>query len=206
VERRFGYKVLDANGGAIHGRGQWKLPQGRKFGEWMPLIADPVLCRRGYHFCRDATDLLAWLGDTVWIVEVRGAVVEGDNKAVAAEARLIRKVKTWDERTARLFACACAKHVLKHADPKFVDVKTLKKTIRVAELFALGKATEDERSAARSAAESVARIAAESAAESVARIAAESAVRSAAESAVRSAEKKWQARKLAQMLSIKVRP
>jgi len=85
-----------------------------------------------------------------------------------------------DDKTKRLFAVHCAREALKNIknpDPR------ISACIEVVERFANGQATEEERSAAESAAWSAARSAAWSAAESAAWSAAESAARSAAWSA-----------------------
>jgi len=202
-----GYKVLNADGAAFHGgSGQWHLPRGSKPGKWMPKIDDIEPCERGYHFCRNESDLLTWLGPTIWVVEASGKIIDCDDKAVAERARLIKPVTAWNDRTARLFACACAKRALKYADPKHVE--TLRNTIKVAEAFANGKATDGERDAARGAAWDAAWAAVWDAASDAARGAAWAAARAAARDAAGAAagvaasdaERKWQVRKLKQLL------
>src|SRR5690606_19794656 len=102
------YKVLRADGTPCHGgTSRWHLPTADGPGEWMPAIPDPVPCRRGYHLCRDAADLLAWLGPTIWVAEAAGAVIAHRDKVVVERARLLRRLP-WDERTAREFAADCA--------------------------------------------------------------------------------------------------
>ena len=134
------YKVLDEHRNPIHGGiGRWA------YRKWMPHIDNIEACRRGYHVCREH-DLVLWLGPTIWEVEIKGDVIELHDKVVASDARLVRKVQTWNKRTARLFACDCAEHVLNYADTKHVGI--LKNTIRVARRYANGKATDEERAAA----------------------------------------------------------
>ena len=101
------YKVLNENRRPIHGgNGQW-LPAG----EWMPPIENIVLCERGYHVC-NREELVLWLGPAIWTVETRGEHAEANDKQVWSEARLVRKLETWNSRTQRLFASDCAEHVL----------------------------------------------------------------------------------------------
>ena len=119
----------------------------------MPPIADIELCIRGYHLCRES-DLVRWLGPTIWEAEWRGDIIEGDDKVVVSEARLIRECEGWNERTARLFACDCAERVV-HLNPD----PRVRECIAVARRYADGEATDVELAAARAAAW-VARVAA----------------------------------------------
>ena len=193
-------------------------------GIWQPKVSvDP--CYSGYHLCR-AQDLIYWLNDEIWEAEGRGEPTICNDKVVFPEARITRRVKTWDETTARLLACWCARKCWSN----LTDERS-KNAIRVAERFAKGKATMAELSAAWSAAWSAAESAAESAARSAAwsaAAAAESPARSAAWSAARSAARSaaaaaaaaesaarsaaWsaaesaQTKKLLKMLKIEVKP
>ena len=160
------YKVLDENGNSTNGGSAvWSLPvkndDGWEPGEWMPAIeGELVPCDNGYHLARPG-DLIRWLGPTIYEAEYRGEIVESDHKVVVRECRLLRRVETWTERTARLFAVWCAREALKldvNPDPRSV------KACNVAERFANGEATQKELDAARSAARSAAESAAESAA------------------------------------------
>ncbi len=110
------YKTMDGTSG-VYGHGEWSLPTQNEDGswtpgEWMPRVP-AVLCESGYHYCRDMSDLLAHLGPEIYDVEVRGTVVEGDDKACAREARLVRRMwaDTWTPETQRLFAVDCARRV-----------------------------------------------------------------------------------------------
>jgi hypothetical protein len=139
------YKVLDENGCAAHGgQGQWNLPTDKP-GEWMPKIKGKLVpCENGYHACR-REDLIMWLGPRIFELESRGEMVVSGNKVVVRGARLTRELTTWNERTARLFSCDCAELALtlvERPDPRSVDA------IRVARLYADGRATDDELSAA----------------------------------------------------------
>jgi hypothetical protein len=92
------FKVLGPDLKPFHGgTGQWVA------GEWMPPIDTIEPCVRGYHLCRES-DLVSWLGPEIWEAEWRGDMIEQSDKIVVSEARLIRRLDTWNERTARLFA------------------------------------------------------------------------------------------------------
>jgi len=146
------YKCLGPDRTACHsGSGQW-LP----VGEWMPPIeGDLVPCTNGYHVCT-FEQLLGWLSAELYEVEVRGDRVDEDNKSVVREACLAKRCEWWTERTARLFACDCAEHVLPLCEKAAPGDMRPRRAIEVARLFADGKATREELAAAWSAAWSAA--------------------------------------------------
>ena len=188
------YKILSNKREARHGgSGKWE------YRKWMPHISDIEACRRGYHVCREQ-DLTHWLNEAIWEVEIKGNIIEQSDKVVASDARLVRKLKTWNERTARLFACDCAERALRFADAN--QVGGLENTISVARRFADGKATDSELSAAWDAAWAAwaARDAARAARDAAwdAREAAWAAAWDARDA--RDAELKWQTKRLMQYL------
>ena len=99
------YKVLNEDGTPYHGgNGKWHLPSGKRPGKWMPPIKNIEPCRSGYHVVT-IEQLPQWIGPALFEVEVRGERIDQEDKSVASEARLIRRVTTWNERTLRLLAC-----------------------------------------------------------------------------------------------------
>ena len=141
------YKVLNADGSCFHGgNGKWPLPVGDQLGEWMPKIDKIAPCQSGYHILK-REHVVGWFGPAIFEVEVRGDVVWDNDKGVAQQARLVRKLETWNDKTARLFACDCAdavRHLMK--DKRSTDA------IDVARRFANGLATQEELAAAEAAA------------------------------------------------------
>ena len=198
------YKVLGADGRPFHGgRGTWNLPQNDEPGEWMPPITPVVPCESGYHLAT-LTQLPEWLGPTIYVAEYRGELVEHKNKVVVSEARLLRRCGQWTKRSARLFACDCAEHVI-HIWEKQSDDTRPHKAIEVARRFADGEAIREElntaRDAARAAAQDAAWAAARAAAQDAAGVAwAASYARDAGGAAARDAELKWQVERLAVIL------
>src|SRR5271166_6561110 len=153
------YKVLNDNGSCFHGgNGKWPLPEGTEPGAWMPKIEELKMCALGYHILR-AKDLISWLGPAIFEVEAKGEILFADDKAVTQQARLVKRFTTWNDRTARLFACDCAdavRHLMK--DKRSTDA------IDIARRFANGAATKEEFDAAWAAAEAAAMAAAAGAA------------------------------------------
>jgi hypothetical protein len=146
-----------------------------------------VLCTRGLHASVRAIDALKWSpGPVVCRVRLSGEVAHGDDKTVATSRHVI-----WVADAKHMlygFACDVAESALGTVEAAggVVDPRS-RDAIRVRRLWLVGKATDEESSAAESAAWSAAWSAAESAARSAAWSAAESAARSAAWSAAWSA-------------------
>jgi hypothetical protein len=167
-------------------------------GKWMPEVkGELAICDNGYHLARPA-DLLQWLDDELYEAEYRGDRIDGDNKVVVRQARLLRRIEAWNPRTARLFACWCARNTPLLDGRTTWDLLTderSRRAIEVAERYANGEASGEElaaagdaaRDAARDAAWAAARAAARAAAWDVAWAAAWAAARDAAWAAARDA-------------------
>jgi len=116
------YKTLNGTRGAYgHGDYSKYMPHGKRPGKWLPKVT-PVLCKSGYHGCRDLGEVLAHFGSELYEVEVRGACVEGDDKAAWEQMRLVRRVAEWNLTTRYLFNIDCARHVqdLWHSDDRLM--------------------------------------------------------------------------------------
>jgi len=147
------FKILKDGRSCNGGEYTWSLPTKDDDGEWTPgewtepIEGDLEACESGYHLA-DETQLIQWLGKEIYEAEAEGAFNDGD-KWVARRARLIRKIETWNDRSARLFAVWCARQSLKlidEPDPRSVAA------CDVAERYANGEATAEELAAARDAA------------------------------------------------------
>jgi len=208
------FKVLNWDGTPCHGgAGKWSLPTKTESGwqpsEWMPPIEGELIpCWNGYHLCRPS-DLICWLGPVIWRAEYRGEIraVDGiEGKVVVREARLLSRLETWNERTARLFACDCSEHVLSlfGFGAVYSDDERPRKAIEVARRFANGEATQDELTVAEAAVRDAARDAGVAVRSSwvVAEAAAVVAAKATTRAAARDAESKWQTQRLLEYLEI----
>jgi len=158
------YKVLGRDGTPHHGgTGTWHLPNGRRPGKWMPTITPVVPCQSGYHLCT-IDQLVTWLGPVIWVAEGRGEHVDQSDKHVFGQARLLHRLDTWNDRTARLFAADCAERVLPIYEREHPGDDRPRQAIEVARRCANGDATDDERAAAWAAAGAAARTATRAAA------------------------------------------
>ena len=146
------FKVLNQNGTPCHGgSGQWHLPTGDAPGRWMPPIRGKLIaCKNGYHLCHK-DNLVDWLGPAIYEAETRGERQGYGNKIVVREARLLLRLDGWNKRTARLFACDCAEHVLYLYEQHYPNDDRPRYAIEVARQYANDQATHHELLAARAA-------------------------------------------------------
>jgi len=171
------YKILRDGRSCHGGELKWSLPHDGKPGKWMPkIIGELVPCKNGYHLCR-RSDIIKWLDAEIYEAEYLGEIVESDSKVVVRQARLLKKIDTWNDKTARLFAVWCAREALKlvdNPDPRSVEA------VNVAERYANGQADDEDLNAAWDAAWDAAWAAARAAARAAAWAAAEAAAEDAA--------------------------
>ena len=90
-EGRLSYKVTDQNfqasgGGSFDYRPY--LPTDDKPGEWLPEIANPEECVRGWHFTLDP---LMWPGCVVFLVETKEAMTQSQKQAFST-GRLLKRI------------------------------------------------------------------------------------------------------------------
>jgi len=140
------YKVTDEDGSAMHG-GSGKWTRGR----WRSVRGPLVACERGLHLCT-IDRLPAWLGPVIWEAEVDGELIADRGKLVARRARVIRRLDTWNERTARLFAADCAEHVLPLFEKAYPNDSRPRDALAVVRRYANGEATKQELATAGAAA------------------------------------------------------
>ena len=146
------FKILMDGKSCNGGNATWSLPHDDQPGDWMPEINGIQMCERGYHVCA-AQEILTWIkeGCQIFEAENAGESMDGDNKTVCSQVRLIRQM-TWNDSVARLFAADCAEHVLRFYEEKYPNEKRPRQAIETARRFARGKATREELDAARDAA------------------------------------------------------
>jgi hypothetical protein len=86
---------------------EWPLPDNGNPGPWVATHAPLESCVRGIHVCREA-DLPYWIDDELWLMEIRGQIVEQETMLIAEEGRLLEKIESWDDAAAKRFAQDCA--------------------------------------------------------------------------------------------------
>ena len=204
------YKVLAVDGVSPQhgGSGKWFVPKGGRVGEWMPAIKDISSCSRGYHFVT-LEQLPRWIGPTLYEVEVRGQIIHESDKSVAEQARLVRRIETWNNKTLRLYAADCAERVVSLYEKDYPTDTRPRKAIQAARDFANGKITAEELNAAANAAYAAACAATAAAAANAAYAAYAAACAAYAAAyaayaayAADAAERKWQVERLRYYLEI----
>src|SRR5574343_1845273 len=147
------YKFLDGTKSSIRDFDySGYLPKGKRPGKWLPKIKGSLeLCENGYHVCRP-NDCIEWLAADCYEVEIRGDFISGDDKVVSIQMRLLRKIKTWNEKSARLFAGDCAERVMHIFEKEYLSDQRPQIAIETSRKFANGEATIKELDAARAAA------------------------------------------------------
>ncbi len=147
------YKALGPKAKCIHGKGSWHRSHGARPGKWMPRLTGKLVhYEHGYHVT-DLNHLVEHIGPEIYEAEVQEIELRTESKQVCRHARLLRRLRNWNDRTARLFACDCAARALRRIDspdPRSVNA------IRVARLYANGNATEEELAAADNSANAAA--------------------------------------------------
>ena len=192
------YKVTGEHGEAIHGgSGTWRLNR------WRSVRGPLKPCSHGLHLCT-IEQLPAWLGTVIWEVETDGEMIDAGDKTVARRARVVRRLDTWNDRTARLFAADCAEHVLPIFEAAYPNDARPREAIAVARRFANGEATRQEMAAAGAAAGAATWAAWAAGAAAGAATGATGAAAWAAGAAARAAELRWQSERLAAYLSGKI--
>ena len=80
-------------------------------GEWVSVKTPVIPCEHGIHLC-DPDNLVAWCAPALWVAEYDGEAIVQSDKRVVERARVVRRVETWTETSARLFAADCAERAL----------------------------------------------------------------------------------------------
>lgn len=101
------YKFLAAGGTGRFSDFRWPAPTDGEPGEWVDASGPLEDCRSGVHACAPE-QLLDWIDDELWEIELGGDVTEGESMLVAERGRLVERVAAWDAEAARAFADACA--------------------------------------------------------------------------------------------------
>ena len=88
------YKWLTPDHRGVYGHGDYTghLPHGKRPGKWLPAIADPETCRRGYHVVTASHLPEHWgkVGSVLYVAEVRGEIVTDTDKLACEQIRLTR--------------------------------------------------------------------------------------------------------------------
>jgi hypothetical protein len=79
-------------------------------GTWLEAEVPTELCRSGVHALLPQV-LSRWVAEELWWVELDGEELVAEGILLAPRGRLVSRVDSWNDATAREFARACAAHL-----------------------------------------------------------------------------------------------
>jgi hypothetical protein len=92
----------------------WPRPANGEPGAWVEIDGELVTGMNGVHAFRES-ELVNWIDDELWEVELNGQIVEMEGLLVARRGRLLRQVREWDSGGAGDFAHGCIRSARAHA-------------------------------------------------------------------------------------------
>jgi len=117
---------------------------------WTARVTDPILCKAGWHACR-WEDVSTHIAAELWVCELDGTIIEGDDKVVAERLKLVQRVPITDGQF-RHFAADRAEGVLHLFELEHPTDDRPRKAIEAARAFADGLIGRPELAAAEAAA------------------------------------------------------
>jgi hypothetical protein len=100
------YKFLGTGAIGLYSGFRWPTPSSTKPGAWMEVAGILELGANGVHACAP-DELLNWIDDELWLVELAGQIDKRDGVLLARRGRLLRRLERWNESTARVFVGDC---------------------------------------------------------------------------------------------------
>lgn len=100
------YKFLSSGAIGLFSRHAWPAPTAGSPGEWVRIEGEIQPCLNGIHACT-REQLVEWLDDELWEIELDGAVLEADGELIAPAGRLLRRHERWNDDSAREFVAHC---------------------------------------------------------------------------------------------------
>jgi len=141
-----GYKWLTSENKSINGdKISWKKSI------WVKREPKRLqLCKYGLHASKTPLQSLGYVyGDKWWVVEAKGKIINSDDKFVASEMKIIKRLPV--KKILVKFAVLCAKRCLTNYEKEYPNDDRPRKAIEAAENYVKNPTKENE-SAARSAA------------------------------------------------------
>lgn len=100
------YKFLSPGAIGLFSRYAWPTPSTDAPGEWVRVHGAIQPCLNGVHACT-MTQLVDWLDDELWEIELEAPVLEAGGELIAPAGRLIRRLEGWNDECARAFVGHC---------------------------------------------------------------------------------------------------
>lgn len=127
------YKFLSTGAVGLFSRYAWPTPTVDAPGDWVRASGELERCLNGIHACATA-ELVEWLDDELWEIELEDPVVEAEGELVATAGRLLRRLENWDDECARAFVGQCVDTTVTRAAESLVHAgrETEAATLRAA--------------------------------------------------------------------------
>lgn len=114
------YKFLSSGATGLFSRFAWPTPAADAPGQWVRVEGEIKHCLNGIHACPRA-QLVEWLDDELWEIELDGPVLEADGELIAPAGRLIRRIESWNDEAARSFVGHCVERTVALAAESLVQ-------------------------------------------------------------------------------------
>jgi hypothetical protein len=100
------YKFLGTGARGLYSGFRWPAPRDGDPGDWVEVPGTLEPGSNGVHALRTRR-LVDWIDDELWLVELDDDVEEVEDMLVARRGRLLRRIRAWDEDSAREFGENC---------------------------------------------------------------------------------------------------
>ncbi len=93
---------------------RWPRPQNGEPGAWVEIVGPLIVGSNGVHACVES-ELVNWIDDELWALELAGEIIEHEGVLVARRGRLLHRWEHWHSASACAFASDCVRSARAHA-------------------------------------------------------------------------------------------
>jgi hypothetical protein len=104
------YKFLSAGAIGLYSGFRWPVARNGEPGPWVQVDGPLVPGLKGVH-ALTARELVDWIDDELWLIELGGEIAEHEGILLARGGRLVGLVDAWNAATARVFTEDCVLRV-----------------------------------------------------------------------------------------------
>ena len=108
------HKFLSPGARGLFSGFRWPRPRDGEPGAWVEVGGPLVTGSNGVHACVES-ELVNWIDDELWAIELAGEIVEHEGVLVARRGRLLHRFEGWDSASAGAFATDCVRSARAHA-------------------------------------------------------------------------------------------
>ena len=102
------HKFLSPGARGLYSGFRWPRPHNGEPGAWVEVNGPLVVGSNGVHACVES-ELVNWIDDELWAIELAGEILEHQGVLVARRGRLLHLLEHWDSATAGAFASDCVR-------------------------------------------------------------------------------------------------